>query len=178
MENVTKCHAICASGKQCTYNARDVGKDGKLYCRKHVDKIREVDATLFANNLISVNTVNNHSERVAQTTSKIQKTNEKHKALILGVYKVTLHIFKKTCYTLLIMVILFMMHRYGKSYYYHHCDNNLIKTFLFKHTSTCQKLNLVLQASEGWFMTNISYIGKYYMMISNEFPFLLGSILH
>lgn len=73
MENVTKCHAICASGKQYTYNARDVGKDGKLYCRKHVDKIREVDATLFANNLISVNTVNNHSERVAQTTSKIQK---------------------------------------------------------------------------------------------------------
>ena len=70
------------------------------------------------------------------------------------------------------MVIIYMSHFYGKSYYYHHCDRNLLKTLFYKHSKICTTIGTIIEQTESWFITNTSNLIKYWVFIANEMPIL------
>lgn len=158
-----RCQGIFSSGKVCQYKGKTIGIDGKLYCGHHVPKSKE---TLQVNSLIDINTIDRSSTQSHKPS--ITTKNEYHKNILLSIASFVYRVLKKTIYTLILMTIVFMIHLYGKSYYYHHCDSNLLKAFLFKKSSTCQTLGSILQQTELLFMSNVSIIIKYWMVLANE----------
>ena len=156
----SKCNGQFSSGKACPFKGKRIGLDGKIYCGFHFPKTENLSDTL---NIASCDPPPNRND--IASCDPPPNRNEYHRHILFCVINIFHHILTKSFYTLVLMCTIFVIHLYGKSYFYHNCDSNLLKALLFKKSSTCQMVGSVLQQTEYWFMTNVSIITRYWLLL-------------
>ena len=77
-------------------------------------------------------------------------------------------IVRKLIHVIALLVFVFILHYHSKSYYYNHCESNLLRAWLFQNSSMCAGLRKVIQGVEVWSFDRFSMIARYILMVGQE----------
>ena len=154
------------SNTRCTNPAKHFMPDGSAYCGRHISSpppnqhLKELnlkELNLKELNLKEIN-LNEFDERNAHA-----------KKLLIKVFLFVTGLVTRLFHLMVLIVLLFISHFVAKSYYFHHCESNLIKAWFFKRSSTCVSLSSFLNTVENLSFDGLSIIAKYCMMALGDF---------
>lgn len=158
MSNVLLCCATYKSTKTpCTSKWKHVSDDGKCYCgvHKHLGVYSQSQSHQSYSSL-SPSSLSNSSHHIDQRA----------KSLLIHAVKTLASVYQKFRYFLLVVGIIYVTHYYLKSYYYHQCESNLLKAWLYKSSPVCIQISYVLDTCESWSFNGIQSVVKYGMLIA------------
>ena len=153
-----RCEAILKkTNKQCLRPVKHVSKDGKFYCGYH-NRLACADA----------------DEHVSTTT---HSENENAKKILSIFVSLCLKTLQKFTYLIILLVIMGIVHAYAKAYYYHTCDSNLLKAWLFKKSTTCTVLAQIVDNVETWSLKHGLIITRHVIGAASEVPSFIHALM-
>ena len=151
-------------GERCKYRAK-VNVDGKHYCRRHAPTNNETTAHVLeettSTEVITPPTTPNPHVHTGDTNQVGKRVFDLCVLLVMNIAHRFMYLFA-------LLALAFIVHSYAKAYYYNNCDSNLLKSWLFKQSSTCMFISGVIQSFEAWSFDGMTMLTRYAMTTVSE----------
>lgn len=169
----TKCNGVTLDNKPCRYTGKFLFGD-KLYCKTHLPKVTpDVTPTVIKDVGVVVPL---YTETIDVLSKAEHDKNIQAKEILVSIVCIIQKVFVKFAYLLVLLISVFVVHSYAKSYYYNNCDSNLLKSWMFKRSPTCVFIGGMIQSFEAWSFESMTTIVKYGMAVISEIPGIVNVI--